>query len=317
VKALYLDGTRGIDVKLDGPALRVRRPGRSDGQYPLQRISRIITLGAVRWSADAIDACLSEQKPVAVLEGHGRFVRVLFRPSIPTYGLLRRFGALMDVPRFLARYERWLEAAEQIEMRESLRQLNIDCGCRHPDIVWQMVCFQQYRRWHTRVGFSYRCLLGLSAAQISSALSATGIPGNPLCWERQEYRMFSDMVRLERWKQAVLLDKLLQSRGGRPDLRSLIEAFEGTSDKRGRRIAAWQQRALIAMMGLYPAEEEAVCEQPEPQQYLLDRLCKAAGFLDGNIGRIPFGKKESIRSSIRILREYLKSDQRAYEYKTA
>jgi len=319
VKALYLDGgTRRLDVRLDGPALRVRRPGRADGQYPLQRISRIIVLGTVQWHEDAMGACMSQQKPVAVLDHHGRFVRLWFRPAVPVHGLTRRIGSLLDMPRFLERYQRWFSSVERSEMSAALQRLNIDCGKHRPDIVWQRVCFQQYLRHKSRVGGSYRYLSGLAAAQIASALSATGIPCNPLCWGRQEYRIFLDMMRLERWKLAVLLEKLMESRDGQTERRNLIEAFEGTSEDREQRIAAWRQAGLVAMMGLDSAERKPDCEQAEPQWHLLDRLCKTAGNFGSNFGQVPFGKRESLRSSIKILREYLRCDRRTYEsYRTA
>lgn len=319
MKALYLDGgTRRLDVRLDGPALRVRRPGRADGQYPLQRISRIIVLGAVQWHEDALGACMAQQKPVAVLDRRGRFVRLWFRPAVPVHGLARRVGSLLYVRRFLERYERWFFSVERGEMSAALQRLNIDCGMRSPDSVWQRVCVRQYLRHGCRMGGSYQFLCGLAAAQIASALSATGIPCDPLCWGRQEYRLFLDMMRLERWRLTVLLEKLMENLQGQPERRHLIEAFEGASEDREHRIAAWRQAGLVAMMGLAPAEIEQTCEHAEPQPHLLDRLCKAVGNYSGNLGRIPFGTPESLRNSIKILREYLRCDRRAYEsYRTA
>lgn len=152
MKALYLDGSRGIEVRLNGPALRVRRPAKADGQYPLQRVARVVTLGRVHWHKDALDACISWRKPVAVLDAKGRFVRIWFRPSVPVYGLIRHLGSLLGVPRFLARYERWFSGAERSEMIRAIDALHIECGRRHPDMTWQAVCFHQYLRHNKRVG---------------------------------------------------------------------------------------------------------------------------------------------------------------------
>lgn len=318
MKALYLDGSRGIEVRLDGPALRVRRPARADGQYPLQRVSRVVALGTVHWHGDALGACISQRKPVGVLDGHGRFVRLWFQPTFPVHGLVRHLGSLLGVPRFLARYERWFSAAERGEMVRALESLNIECGKRQPDVAWQVVCFHQYLRHKRRLGGSHRFLSGLAAAQIASSLCESGIPCNPLCWRRQEYRIFCDMMRLERWRQAVLLGQLMERLDGKPERRDLVEAFESVSQDREQRIAAWRQRALVSMMGLDPAELDDVCGQSESQCDLLDRLCQKVGNCSGNLGQIPFGARESFRSSIRILREYLRSDRGAYEsYRTA
>ncbi|NLV30982.1 MAG: hypothetical protein GXY47_07465 [Acidobacteria bacterium] len=318
MKALYLDGSRGIEVRLDGPALRVRRPARADGQYPLQRVSRVVALGTIQWHGDALGACLSQRKPVAVLDGMGRFVRLWFRASVPVYGLIRHLGSLLGVPRFLARYDRWFSGAERGEMIRALEALHIECGSRHPDMTWQVVCFNQYLRHNKRVGGSHRFLSGLAAAQISSALCANGVPHDPLSWGRQEYRLFSDMMRLERWRQAVLLDQLMERFEGSPERRDLVEAFEGMSQDRERRIESWRHRALLAMMGLDPEEMEGDCDQSEWRQELLDRLCQRLSSCSGNLGQIPFGTRQSLRTSVRILREYLRSDRRAYEsYRTA
>ena len=140
MKALYLDGCRGLDVRLDGPALRVRRPGRADAHYPLPRIARVIAMGRVYWQPDALAACLTEHKPVTVLDSQGRFVRVLFRPPGSQYGLARHLGELLAVPRFRVRYERWLCAAEQAEMTAAVGRLDIRCQDLQPDHTWQIVC---------------------------------------------------------------------------------------------------------------------------------------------------------------------------------
>lgn len=325
MKALYLDGRAGLDVRLDGPALRIRRPGRADGQFPLPRIARVIALGTVRWQPEALSACLREQKPLVVLDSQGRFVRVVFCASAPQYGLARHLGELLDVPRYLARYERWLRAAERAEMLTAVRRLAIGCHDLQPDNVWQMVCREQHRRWQIRVGGFYRYLLGLAAAQIASAFLLIGLPRDPRSWLRQEYRLFSDLVRLERWRQVLLLEQLLERRAGQPERWELTAAFEGMSDERELRIAAWRQRALLQMMGVRPTEEEMTSiERPDLAQRPLEispalvRLCHTAYNRAGNCGRTPFGTRGSVRSSVRILRDYLEYDRRMHEsYGTA
>ena len=185
MKALYLDGCRGLDVRLDGPALRVRRPGRADGHYPLPRVARVIAVGRVHWQPDALAACMSEHKPVAVLDSQGRFVRVLFRAAGPQYGLARHLGELLGVPRFRTRYEQWLRGAERAEMLAAVGRLRVRCRDLQADHTWQMLCFEQHRRWRIRVGVCYRYLLGLAAAQIASAFLLIGLPRDSQNWDRQ------------------------------------------------------------------------------------------------------------------------------------
>jgi CRISPR associated protein Cas1 len=323
VKPLYLEGRGGLEVVLDGPSLRVRRPGRADGHYPLPRVARVIAVGAVHWQPEALNACLCEHKPVAVLDSQGRFVRVLFRPSGSQYGLARHLGQLLAVPRFRARYARWRYAAERAEMRAAAQHLDIRCQDLQPENLWQIICLEQYRRRGIRPGGCYRYLLGLAAAQIASGLALNGMPRDPQAWDRQEYRLFGDLLRLERWRQAVQLDQILAGRAGHPRRRELTAAFERLSGEREARITAWRQSALLAMMGVRPSQEELTrCQQTDWKQRPLEMsailvgICRAARPA-GNCGRIPLGARGSLRTSARIVRAYLEYDRRVYEsYRT-
>ncbi|PYV45101.1 MAG: hypothetical protein DMG06_03775 [Acidobacteria bacterium] len=318
MKALYLDGSNGLDVGVDGPALRVRRPGRADSQYPLPRVSRVIAVGAVHWQPDALTACRRDHKPVAVLDSRGRFVRVL-SSAPPQYGLARHLGELLAVPRFRVRYKRWYRAAERDEMLAALGRLGTRCQALPPENVWQKICLEQYRRWGVRPGNCYRYLLGLAAAQIASAFALMGMPRDSQAWGRQEYRLFCHILRLERWRQAVLLEQMLARRAGQPDRRELTAAFESLSGDRERQIAAWRERALQEMMGLGPGQEGLISyQQPDWKQGSLDmsavvvRICHGA-HNRGNLGRIPIGARGSLRTSVRIVRAYLQYDRRMHE----
>jgi hypothetical protein len=320
VKALYLDGRGGLDVVLDGPALRVHRPGRADGLYPLPRVARVVAVGAVRWHPDALRACLSVHKPVAVLDSGGRFVRVLFRQPSQQYGLARHLGELLAVPRFRERYARWRREAERAEMVAAVRDFDIHCRESQPDIVWQMVCREQHRRWGVRPGGCYRYLLGLAAAQIASAFALIGMPRYPQAWTRQEYLLFGHFLGLERWRQVVVLERVLARRAGEPGRRELTAAFEAVSGERDQRIAAWRQRALLEMMGVRAGGDEAATfEHPQAEQppaetaSALVRLCQATSGSACNLSRIAFGARGSLRTSVRIVRAYLEYDRRTYE----
>lgn len=319
MKALYLDGNDRLDVALDGPALRVRRPGRADGHYPLPRVARVIAVGAVCWQPDALNACLHEHKPVAVLDRRGRFVRVLFHNPGTQFGMARRMGELLAAPRFRTRYARWRREAERAEMLTAIRHLNVRCRDLQPVSVWQRICVEQHRRWGVRPGICYRYLLGLAAAQIASAFAAIGMPRDPQAWGRQEYRLFGDMLRLERWRQTVLLEQVLTSRAGKPGRRELTAAFEGASGDRDRRITAWRECALLEIMGLKVEGGSIGSKQPdcsqEPAQTAaaLGRICHDALNSAGNSGHIPLGARGSLRTSVRIVRTYLEYDRRIHE----
>jgi hypothetical protein len=311
-------------VGLDGPALRARRPRRADAHYPLARVARVISVGAVQWHPDALLACLREHKPVAMLDRRGRFVRLLFRPPTSQFGLARHLGELLAVPRFRARYGCWRGEAERAEMQAAAHRLGIPCQDSPFENVWQRICREQHRRWGIRVGGCYRTLLGLAAAHIASAFALIGMPRDPLGWQRQEYRLFCQMLRLERWWQAVSLEEVLARGFGKPGRPELTAAFEAASAAREQRLAVWRQQALLQIMGLKPQREEpARGPQAGEKAGLLEpaavaRLCQPYCGRAGNQWRIPFGPPGSLRTSARIVRTYLEYDRRMYEsYRTA
>lgn len=74
-RPLYLNAHQPLQVRLDGPALRVTAAHSDDRRYPLRRLSRIVVSGEVRWTAPALLAC-----------GHAGVVLCFVRPD----GLPRR-----------------------------------------------------------------------------------------------------------------------------------------------------------------------------------------------------------------------------------
>jgi hypothetical protein len=168
------------------------------------------------------------------------------------------------------------------------------------------------------MGVYYRYLVGLTGAQIASALSLIGLPNDPQAWKRQEYKLFCDLIRLERWRLAVLLEDEFARRGGRLERAELTADFEGAADERERRIAAWRQRALLEMMCARLGEQHVLgWEQPERKGRALEmspelaRLSHSARrCFVSNRGRIPFGSPYSLRTSVRTFRAYLQYDRR-------
>ena len=47
-KPLYLRGGPGMRVEADGPALRVQRPAQAAQWFPLVRLARVVSSGAVQ-----------------------------------------------------------------------------------------------------------------------------------------------------------------------------------------------------------------------------------------------------------------------------
>jgi hypothetical protein len=132
---------------------------------------------------------------------------------------------------------------------------------------------------------------------------AAGVLGAMGTWSADEYRIFSDVVRLEFWRQPELLETLLRNEGAEPDRRILTSAFETGAPARSERVAAYRRNALTAMMNLGRGEiltpltgiaEETFAQPPG----------------GNNSSRVPFGSPCSLRTSVLIMRDYLEYDRR-------
>lgn len=318
MKPLYLDGHGGLEVSLDGPALRVRRPARADGRYPLARISRVVVVGRVRWHPEALSACLGEGKPVAVLDQRGRFVRVWLPTGQRPFGLARHLGELLAVPHFRRGYLQWYQQVERAEMGAALPRLGVSRLVLEPHRVWQKICREQHRRWRVRVGGPYRYLLGLAAAQLASLFSSIGMPRDPGLWTREEYRLFQDLLKLERWHLALLLHGVLS--GGARDLRrrELTAAFEGAGLQREVRVDGWRRGALLAMAGVPVGNLRGGVEEgkgpPGPLRSRRSLLWFCRDIPRRKGGRfVSRGTRRSVRLRVRLLRAHFIHSRRSHE----
>ncbi|HLV02563.1 MAG TPA: CRISPR-associated endonuclease Cas1 [Acidobacteriota bacterium] len=250
MKTLYLDGRGSLEVGLDGPALRVRRPLRADGRYPLPRVGRVVVIGRVKWKPNALEACLRFGRPVMILDNQGRFVRIKFEKANQQYGLARHMGELLGVPRFQQRYRAWYLEVERAEMQRAKTLMMLNCLTSSPCKVWAKICHGQSRRWGMRTGPYYRYLLGIASAQVASFFVSVGMPRNPDVWGKEEFRIFSHFLRLERWRLAVLLEELMRAKRTPPTRHELTAAFEALAEERNRRLGDWCRMILLAMAGL-------------------------------------------------------------------
>ena len=71
LKALYLGSGQKLQVRADGPALRVDGSGRTPGRYPLSRLARVISAEDVAWSTRGLVSCLKSGVPVVFVGSDG------------------------------------------------------------------------------------------------------------------------------------------------------------------------------------------------------------------------------------------------------
>lgn len=321
MKALYLDGRKGAEVRLDGPALRVESPGRADARYPLGRISRLVTVGRIRWALPALIACLRAGVPIAVLDNAGRFVRIRFHLSEPERGIARHLGELLQISRYRRRYRDWFRDAELAEIKNAVAPYALNPGLDRGRL-WDEIRQVQLRGRVMRLGVHYRYLRGLATAHAASMLSRIGLPNDPEVWNEHEYRLLADIVRLEEWRHAALVGNELERLDGVNDRRALTAAFEAIAGERERRITAWRQSLLFQLMGVRVGGKAlSGCLRPDlKDQPIADMsaelagVCHAAyGRIAGNAARVPLARPDSLRTGIKMLKAYLEYDRRADE----
>lgn len=129
-KPLYLRGSPGLRIEVDGPALRVRRPARAALLFPLARLARVVSSGAVPWDGETLLACAGAGVPVVFVRRDGSVRGYLFggaaRSRDPHDLLYTRLRARLIRPGGMARYGAWRQAMT----RAAIRALGVQLGQR-------------------------------------------------------------------------------------------------------------------------------------------------------------------------------------------
>jgi CRISPR associated protein Cas1 len=130
LRPVYID--RGAAaVRLDGPALIVEEPGRSEGRFPLRLLSRIVVRGPVPWSMEALFACLAAGIPVTFLSLDGDIVGLCLGRDHPEESLAVLLDRLTGEPLWAETWERWCRAAERRAIVEVARRRGLLPGGRN------------------------------------------------------------------------------------------------------------------------------------------------------------------------------------------
>lgn len=109
---------------LDGPALRLRRPGVADVFAPLPRLSRVVVHGPrVQWRTEALMACAEAGVPVALMGRRGTLLAVLVPATPPAQrrDLAAALDAAASLPGFRGRLEDFCRAETRRAVLEALR----------------------------------------------------------------------------------------------------------------------------------------------------------------------------------------------------
>ena len=116
-KPLYLRGSPGMRVDADGPALRVRQPAKAALLFPLARVMRVVSSGAVQWDCEALLACAEAAVPVVFLHRDGAVRAYWFgnnrRSRDPHDLLYSRLRARLTRPNGMKHYDQWRRLTTQ------------------------------------------------------------------------------------------------------------------------------------------------------------------------------------------------------------
>ena len=121
MRPLYLDAS-DIQVRLDGPALKVSKPATADRLFPLQRLSRVVSSPKVDWELPALLACASHGITVNFLDADGVLVARCIGRADDHDGLDRQLEFFLYRPDWETQYGQWLAAVENMALRSLVRR---------------------------------------------------------------------------------------------------------------------------------------------------------------------------------------------------
>ncbi len=235
-KPLYLKGGPGLQVELDGPALRVRRPAQATLLFPLTRLARVISSGQVDWPCEALLACAGAGVPVVFLCRDGSVRGYLFggdrRCRDPHDLLYTRLRARLTRPSGMQRYGEWREAMNRAAVRALSRQLEQQPEEHDPGRMRRRLT----EIWRRYAGPGPAWLIegrlrGLLTGLSTELLAEVGLDARR--WPKLEFSfdLAGDLAELLRWAVETPVLAAL-ARRGEPDAldlsteRDLITVFE-------------------------------------------------------------------------------------------
>lgn len=125
MKPLYLDGSAGMRVDLDDPALVVTVTDKSRRLFPLSRLSRITVFGHADWTMRALFACADAGIAVLFL-GESGGVRGHWQGGVkPKANYLHHVFDLLQHADACSRYQNWLAGMQRMAVRSAARRFGI------------------------------------------------------------------------------------------------------------------------------------------------------------------------------------------------
>ncbi len=121
MRPLYVEGGHDVTLRLDGPSLVVESPGAALRRFPLNRLSHVVLIGAVRTDLAALRACAQAGVPVGALDARGMPAGFFlpWKPEPPAAStLLEQF---LSRPGWQSRWSDWRRSQQRRAMIRALR----------------------------------------------------------------------------------------------------------------------------------------------------------------------------------------------------
>lgn len=215
-KPLYLRGCPGIQVDADGPALRVRQPMKAALLFPLERLVRVVSSGAVQWEGEALLACAEAAVPVVFLQRDGAVRAYLFgrnsRSRDPHDLLYTRLRARLTRPNGMKRYDQWRRMTTEAAVGVLLRQWGRRFNERHPGRLRQALAADRARYAGPGPAELIRARLhGLLAALSAELLAEVGL--DAWRWTKLDFPfdLVGDLADLLGWAMETPVLKVLEA----------------------------------------------------------------------------------------------------------
>lgn len=234
MRPLYIEGSSGTCVALEGPALCVSAPGKADRLFPLSRISRVVVSGAVDFYCLALLTCADYGISVTFLNENGELrARCLAKPGA-RQAVIQRLADLIGRTDGMALYQGWFNAMERMAVRSTARKL-----MKNRSVV---VTSSELRAFLTaqRHGLSvqssgriFNTVRGMLCAQLTQLFHETGLDAGSELLQEQWLDLTHDFALLLFLDLEVPLLNWLETLETRPS----NEAVAGFYEARSGRIA--------------------------------------------------------------------------------
>lgn len=198
-RPLYLVAAQSMDVTYRAPALTIAVHGCADALYPLARISRILSRGAVAWSGEALAGCLDHGVPVLLMADDGRLRGVLTPHRHPPADLSLHLASAPLAPEWPEHYRNWYLS----QQRRIINRLAAALGWRlhdcRPGVVQRRLDLALHQHWQrppqTLLGGP---MVGLRAT-VAESLAQAGVDAGIATGAWGGMNLADDLARLAAW----------------------------------------------------------------------------------------------------------------------